>query len=250
MTGLLSLRFFIFLLVLLTLSACGGGDGAAAPSEGAAINTLAYVVSECRQDASGIFWHQELRIRQGENIPVRAAETPLVGPLPADALLNCELLGSFRSGLFSVFAGAFQRLGVTPDGSAVVFEVTDNFSLLARNRLVRPEQEGIFFVRADGKGLRRIDAASRQASYILLLDPASPIGYRTSYFPYFGFSPDGRTVLFNDRGPGPRGRRRTDHSARCHERRAHAGHPLAVCSRRRCIDESICLAGCGLPRLL
>jgi Tol biopolymer transport system component len=95
-------------------------------------------------------------------------------------------------------------LAVSPDGSTVVFEVTDDFAILPLAR-VPPEQEGIFMVRADGSRLRRLGPASREAGFRVVLDPATPTGINTFLVPTLDFSPDGRRVVFTDIGPGPAG---------------------------------------------
>jgi hypothetical protein len=102
-----------------------------------------------------------IQIRRGDCDPV----TVLDFPEPVEGL-QCASIGSFRSGVASSpIVGAFQRMGVSPDGKHVVFEVTDDFSVTGQN-LVPPEQpEGIFIVRADGRGgLRRLGPASRDPS--------------------------------------------------------------------------------------
>lgn len=68
----------------------------------------------------------------------------MLGPLPSLGL--CRTYGEAGAGPSSVIALAFQRLGVSPDGSAVVFEVTDDHSLFRvffpSEGLVPPEREG------------------------------------------------------------------------------------------------------------
>jgi hypothetical protein len=135
-------------------------------------------------------------VRRGESAPVTIARIP-IGPLPAP--LACGLFGFRRDGASSVALGAFHRLAVSPDGTALVFEVTDDFSLLGQ-RFVPPEQQGIFFIRADGGGLRRLGAASRTPSF------TSSGAFGTDFVePVFRFSPNGRLVDFTDMGPGPDG---------------------------------------------
>jgi hypothetical protein len=70
---------------------------------------------------------------------------------------------------------------------------------------VPAEQEGFFFVRADGTGLRRLAPPSRDPVFRLEPFPLSPIGFGTTVFPTVPFSPDGRRVVFTDLGPGPAG---------------------------------------------
>ena len=180
--------------VLLTLTACGG-DGGNAPPPLAPINTLAYVDTACRDGADGTFSAtQELRVRRGENPPVTIVRVPMVGPAQVP-LSYCGLFGFPRLGNLSLAIGAFQRLGVSPDGTSIVFEVTDDFSRLGQP-FVPPEQKGIFFIHADGSGLRRLGDASRIPAISASLGTAEPA---------FRFSPNGRLVDFTDMGPGPGG---------------------------------------------
>jgi hypothetical protein len=196
------------LVFVLTLAACGGG-GAPNPggAPGALSGTLAYVTTECREDARGIGGSQALHIRRGESEPVTVVEHQVPEPVPDPFGGLCSQLGELiryapGNGLFA----AAQRLGVSPDGSAVVFEITDDFSVFAPNKLVAPDQEGFFFVRSDGRGLRRLGPASRDPDFGFVLDPSQPFGFRVSGpFLNLAFSPDGHTVAYTDRGPGPTG---------------------------------------------
>ena len=94
------------------------------------------------------------------------------------------------------------RLGVLPDGSGVVFEVTDDHSLISHDWLPPDREEGVFFVRSDGSGLRRLAPPSREASFRIFLNPDSRVAFSGGYFPHLRFSPDGRSVVFTDLGPG------------------------------------------------
>lgn len=126
-----------------------------------------------------------------------------VAPLPAQGL--CPLFGLLRIGHTSVAAMAFQRLGLSPDGSTVVFEISDDFSITG-HRLVPAEREGMFLMRADGSGVRRLGPASREATFRVAPDPTAPGGLNGwTGGGYFGFSPNGRLITFTDRGPGPNG---------------------------------------------
>jgi hypothetical protein len=85
------------------------------------VGTLAYVVSKCTVGG----FHQKLQIRRGDCDPV----TVLDFPEPLEVPLDCAFIGSLRSGIASSpIVGAFQRMGVSPDGRHVVFEVTDAFA--------------------------------------------------------------------------------------------------------------------------
>jgi len=57
----------------------------------------------------------------------------IVGPDPLKSA--CRLLGLSRNGNFSMVGGALSRIGVSRDGSEVVFEVTDDFSLLSTQQV-------------------------------------------------------------------------------------------------------------------
>lgn len=198
---------FLQLIPLLTFVACGGSGsgGPPTPDGPAPIRTLAYVATDCREDARSSSTSQRLEILHGDQPAVRVMDLQS-GRWPPLGL--CADLGAF-GGSSSIFAAFFQRLGVSPDGSGVVFEVTFDFSLLKRVGVrdpLLPEQEGIFFVRADGSGLRRLGPASREPAQRLtgLISTSGNNGSVYS-FPFFSFSPDGRAITFTDRGPGPAG---------------------------------------------
>jgi hypothetical protein len=199
-----------FFLLLFTFAACGGGGALSPPTGPATISgTLAYVVSECREDARDWNVHQELRIQHGEGAPVTVKRLDFEG-LPAVGL--CSLFGLLRQGQDSLVALGFQRMGVSPDGSMVVFEVTDDFSLLHQpefggvGSLVPAEEKGIFLVHADRSGLRRLGDASREPSFRVAPEADAPGGLGGSTGGgYLTFSPDGRRIDFIDLGPGPTG---------------------------------------------
>jgi hypothetical protein len=178
-------------------TACAERSTCTAP--GARIQTLAYVVSTCTVGG----FHQKLQIRHGDCDPVTVLDFP--GQLEGPSRPDCALIGLARTGFASSpIVGAFHRIGVSPDGRHVVFEVTDDFRL--SGKLVPPEQpEGIFIVRTDGRGLRRLGPASRDPSFRFAMDPASPLGVRVGIWFPFSFSPDGRAVALTDLGPGPAG---------------------------------------------
>jgi hypothetical protein len=175
------------------------GIGGCAP-----IRTLAYVVARCHTDARGEVFRGALNIRRGDCDPVTVWERPLQAPAP-DPLGLCSLFGQYRYGGVSALSGGVQRLGVRPDGSAVVFEVNNEIAVFGPPLLPEPEQEGFFFVRADGTGLRRLGPASRDPVSLTYPVSSSPIGIGVNVFATLAFSPDGRRVVFTDLGPGPAG---------------------------------------------
>jgi hypothetical protein len=148
------------------------------------------VVSECRADAQSGTLRQSLQIRQGEQAPITVVEHSTSGFSNARAI--CEDAGRNRQGTRFTRWGVFHRLGVTADGSQVVFEVTDDLAptVVPANSL-SAEQEGIFVVRADGSGLRRLGAASAEPPY----------GAFAYTWPFLASSPDSRLVTYTDRGP-------------------------------------------------
>jgi hypothetical protein len=187
----------VFVTALLALTACGGGGGGeSTPPTGPAEvgGTLAYVETQCRGTKEGFVEHQALRIRQGDREPVTVFEPPEVS-VPGKGYL-CQLYNGFRLGILSISREAFQAVSVSPDGASVVFEVSDEFSVNPPLPLhLLPEQKGIFWVGADGKGLRWLGPPSRE-----------PFFYGAAPFvriPLIGlsFSPDGGTIAFADRVP-------------------------------------------------
>src|SRR5262245_44585971 len=172
-----------------------------------AIRTLAYVVSECREDAAGAVGHQELRIRRGDQEPITVVAFDvseknlelLRKVLPLEVHQPpCATFGASRWGGYSVVSFPLQRLGVSPDGSAVVFEVNDEF---LTSPSLSPEQNGMFFVRSDGRGLRRLGPPSHEQSH----RQTEQINGSFSFSPPMFFSPNGRRVACTDIGPGPSG---------------------------------------------
>jgi hypothetical protein len=165
------------------------------------------VLTECRSDARGIVARQRLIIRRGNCDPVTVPGTdsgevgPLKDPLEIIPDLSlCQVWAAFRIGEGSAVSGTFQRIGVTADGSGVVFEVSNalpEYPLYS----VPPEKEGFWFVRADGTGLRRLHEPSRVPFFRAL----QTFPFVTGEIRPIGFSPDGRRIVFLDRGPGPDG---------------------------------------------
>ncbi len=188
-------------LLLGGLAAAVGPTDARAP-EDAAIRTLAYVVSECRDDPDGLLSAgQRLVVRQGDQEPVTVMEFPLSPRGVAPGV--CRSYGESGLGSFSKVIGSFQRLAVLRDGSGVVFEVTNDWSYLPALS-PEPAEEGMFFVRPDGTGLRRLGAASRVQLVYSVPVPGGQ-DYRTIPGGQ-AMSPDGRRIAFVDLGPDADGR--------------------------------------------
>jgi hypothetical protein len=161
--------------------------------------TLAYVVTTCRSDGSSLSGSQELRILRSGCAPISVARIENSAPVPDPAGL-CDRLARWHLGGYSPLAGVFHRLGVTLDGSGVVFEVTNAFQLVGKTPL-SSEQEGFFYVRADGSGLRRLGPPSRFSTYRLYVDPID--GPAANVLTELAFSHDGRLAAYSDLGPGP-----------------------------------------------
>jgi len=181
---------------LLALAACGGGRDLSTPPASTLTGTVAYVVSECRENDRGYSVHQAIQIRQGDREPITVMEVPDIGPLQSVGGL-CKFVSSARYGPNFISQGAVQRIAVSRDGLNVAFELTDEFSLLGHDFLAS-ERRGLFVVRADGSDLRRLGPPSRQSTSVL----SPPI---FSYLNDLEFSPDGRTLAFPDKGSGPDG---------------------------------------------
>jgi hypothetical protein len=86
-------------------------------------------MSECREVADGLLGRQTLQVRRGNCDPLMVMEVRANTTLP-DLIGGCRIFGRNRVGHASTVAGAFHRLGVSPDGSGVVFELTADFSIL------------------------------------------------------------------------------------------------------------------------
>src|SRR5262249_56527150 len=103
-------------------------------------------------------------------------------------------------GANALLGGVGEGLAVSPDGSGVVFEVTDELGYSGPR--LPPEEKGFFFVRADGSGgPLKIGSPSR-------VPPYDTKGVSISYVlavPSVVFSPDGERIAFTDLGPGPTG---------------------------------------------
>ena len=145
---------------------------------------------------------QKLVVRRGNCDPVVAMEGPLVEA--PDPFGLCRFYGEVRNGAGAVVVGIFQHIGVLPDGSGVVFEVTDTASLFPYATPTLPEEaKGIFFVGADGRGLRRLSPRTTGIK-IVAPDSTGPFGPNDVF--YFAISPDSRTVAFTGLGPDSDGR--------------------------------------------
>jgi len=192
-------RFVTWGILLTAFAACGGGNGGGTSGSPESIGTLAYVVTECRENADAVFFRYRLEIRQGDAAPLTVREiTP--GPILLPGL--CQYFGERRWGSASVYGLAFQRLGVSPDGSRVAFELTDDFSIISKNQ-VPPEEEGIYVVRSDGSGLQWLASASRQPTFYFAgsLDFSGSVLWDT----FFRFSPSGDRITYPDRWPDDAG---------------------------------------------
>ena len=173
-------------------TACAERAACAAP--GAGFRVMSYVLTECSVDMDAqrpVAARQSLVVRRGNCDPVTVREFTLA-PLGPEWFGVCVAFGGPRVGDDSVRFGVFQRTAVLPHGSGVVFEVTNE---LSKPPTITPEppEEGIFFVRADGTGLRPLGPASRVRPFVV------PSDSRTEW--NFAVSPDGRTIAFSDLGP-------------------------------------------------
>jgi hypothetical protein len=175
----------------------------------AKIRTLAYVMNECRTD--GPIFHQTLLVRHGNCAPVTVMDLAL--PVAPDQLelFNslCRRYVDTKFGPVGSLVGMFQRLAATPDGSGVVFEVTDAVAPKAVSlfSLPRGMEKGFYFVRDDGTGLRWLSPPSEVPIIVIFPDSTNPVGFDSggTTVPNSGISPDSRTFVFTDLGPGPAG---------------------------------------------
>jgi len=114
--------------------------------------------------------------------------------LEIDSLANlepgyCDFVGRERFGAFFADGGAFQRVAVSPDGTSIVFEVSNLSSTQ-----IPPEDSGFFAVHADGSGLRRLAPPSARRTFL-------SSGGAIQTFPDLAFSPSGGRVVYTDAGP-------------------------------------------------
>jgi hypothetical protein len=166
------------------------------------LRTVAYVVTRCRSHGDRLVASQELRIRRGDCDPVTVMRFESPGEV-ADPGGLCRLLADNRQGFGSVLAGAFQRIGVAPDGSGVVFEVTNQFMLVFPATPIPEDLQGFFYVRADGTGLRRVGPPSRDPTYRVGTTPGGSLS--ASFHYYLPFDPRGERVVYTDIGVAPDG---------------------------------------------
>ena len=178
--------------------ACARGGGASS------IGTLAYVVTECRFDTQGLYsGRQRLVVRRGECPPITVIEIAS-GPPVADENALCLRYGESRFGSTSIVVGAIHRLAVSPRGDAVVFEMTRRTAVPLLPPVSLPLPEGLYYVRADGTGLRRLGDASRVADYAIV-EVDTSFRVFTDVLVDLYFSPDGRRIAYTDLGPGADG---------------------------------------------
>src|SRR5262249_56123515 len=93
--------------------------------------------------------------------------------------------------------------GGRPDGWGMVWGVKDGGPLL-RFGPRPPEDNGLFLVRADGSGSRRLGPPSGDKSFRLgpaFGKPSISLSKSYTFSPPIAFSPDGRRITFTDLGP-------------------------------------------------
>jgi hypothetical protein len=176
-------------------TACAERTSCASPRAG--VRTMSYVLTECTTDASGtaISARQALMVRRGNCDPVAVHEIALT-PLGSAWADICRSFSLRRSGDYSVEHGVFHRTAVLPNGAGVVFEVTNELSTVPQ-LTPEPPDEGIFVVRADGSGRRRLGPASAMPTFAVANGNVAAAGTQLS----FAVSPDGRIIAFSDLGP-------------------------------------------------
>src|SRR5262249_48769887 len=168
----------------------------------AAIRTLAYAQSECREALNQTYVaHQELRIRRGDREPITVATFD--SPRIADPLGFCPSWGGVGVGGGSGVAFPLQRVGGGPGGAHIVYEVNDAARFFPFGSLP-PGDNGFFMVRSDGTGRRRLGVASNDKSFRLgpaFGKPSISLYQAYTLSPPISFSPDGRYITFTDLGP-------------------------------------------------
>ena len=174
---------------------------------GARIRTLATVVSTCQVREGQWTSTSRLEIKRGDCAPTTVLELAS-GSVPDATAPDttqsiCESYGLHRDGAAAVTVIPFQRLGVSPDGRTVLFELNSH---VAEPTIPAPpfavSEEGIFAVHADGS-VRKVTSVSREKSYRYYNDER--FGSYVAVGAVFSFSPNSRFAAFSDRGPGEDG---------------------------------------------
>ncbi|HXJ34137.1 MAG TPA: hypothetical protein VMS22_08855 [Candidatus Eisenbacteria bacterium] len=187
--------------------ACRAVTGCAAGA--ARIGTIAAVVNECHSTGGHWTARQRLEIRHGDCPPVTAISVDANEAAP-DPLSWCRVYGVTRDGGAAMAWGNIQGFAVSPGGDTVIYQVTDDFigtlkilgSPIASPRAQLTE-EGIYRVRADGTRREYLGPQLRVPSFRV-------IGGETGFpsdreVETFSFSPDGKSIVFVDLGPGEDG---------------------------------------------
>jgi hypothetical protein len=165
------------------------------------IRTIAYTVDQCHQDAQGIDLFEKLVVRRGNCDPVTVMELPPVENAPNPVVGGCDLYGDFRIGKGSLPITRFQRLGMLPDGSGVVVEITNDYAF-PLGLTPEPPEEGLFFIRPDGT---KKDLGPPVGLPIFALQQSGLSPVTQVQAPNFTTNPRLRQLAFVGRGPGPSG---------------------------------------------
>jgi hypothetical protein len=153
--------------------------------------TVAWVNTTCRTDASGLVGHQEVYVQRGDRTPVLVSQVAL-GPVPDSGGL-CRAFGLGRDGDFSIVAGFYVGLAISPDGARVVFELNDAYSPLEHDPLT-DEERGLYLASADGTRVVKLGPATSVRPFL------AANGVADVYPSRIRFSPDGRYVVYTDGG--------------------------------------------------
>ena len=169
---------------------------------GARTRVLASVVTECRVAGGEWTLKQRFEIQRGDCPPLTVREFASIDAV-ADIGL-CQLYGQYRLGSYSVTVAPLQRVGLSPDGHTILFEVTTrNVGLPGPSFDVA--EEGIFAIESDGSRIRTLGPPSREKPFKGPVPANREPGFNIIQNATFEFSPDGRFVVFEDRGPGSDG---------------------------------------------